>query len=175
MSKTDPFPLGEKDELSSLWGGQRRVNPHTHSPLSHMWALVFCVSPPGGTEHKLSKDKQATEIEPVKIIYQFDSKPQNGNPDPMPCCSKKSYLQPPCLGLLLWDTEVAKQRLERWRWMFVKWDLGQILSYYLSGLPHSAVWTLIGWVNECGYMKQIVCKYKINEKYSLFALSKLLK
>lgn len=60
-------------------------------------------------------------------------------------------------------------------WMFVKWDLGQILPCYLSCLPHSAVWTLIGWVNECGPVKQTICKYKVNGKYGLFALNKLFK
>lgn len=41
-----------------------------------MWALVFCVSPQDSAGHKMSKDKQATETEPVKILYQFNSSPK---------------------------------------------------------------------------------------------------
>lgn len=127
---------------------------------------VFCLPLPGSTGYRMSKGKQASEPEPVKIIYQFNSNLQNQNQDPISCCSKKRY---PILSCLMWDikvTEAGAMRVD-----VCKVEPGTN-PYYLSCLAHIAVW-----INECDCIRQNVCKCKIviNEKYDLFGLNKLFK
>lgn len=59
-------------------------------------------------------------------------------------------------------------------WIFTNGIWGKLL---LPARSPSQCCLGLNWVNECGYKKQNVCKYKvvINKKYSLYSLNKLFK
>lgn len=82
--------------------------------LSTTWAPVFCLSLPGNSGHTMSKDKQAAEIEPVNMIYQYNSNPPNESPYLIPYCSRKSYPTP--LPQLTHVGHWGCQTRLEWRW-----------------------------------------------------------
>lgn len=104
----------DKDELFLVWGERRRVNPpHAHSPLSLHEPQSSVSLPKIVLDTRCQKTSRPQKLSLLKY-FTSSTVVLKWKPRSYTYCFKKSYLQPLCFNLLMWNIEVARQRLEGW-------------------------------------------------------------